>query len=69
MIDSMLMLHFQRGKIDISRFINAVHFPNPRVAVPDGIEYEDAVEFAERLIEQGDKGKQLLEALQRIKEA
>ena len=65
-MDAEIMARFQQGEIGIPEFINSVHCPVPKMAVLDGIDYEDAVKFAEDLIAQGVRGKQLLAALQKM---
>lgn len=68
-MDSLIMLRFQQDEIDVSEFIKSVHFPDSQIAVLDGIEYGDAVEFAEQLVGQGERAKHLLSALLEMKDA
>jgi len=54
----------------VSEFMEGVHMPKPEVAVLDGMQYDNAVEFANSLIKHDNpRGQELLDALQKMKEA
>ena len=62
------LIDFKRGKMSVSSVIELVkNTENPDYATADGIRYVDALEFADMLIEYGDRGQQLKAALEKMK--